>query len=92
MENKKRSFWEEVRQLITKFQMKKVRIIERTGVKNNITYVIQQKHFLFRWWWVDAWVNSLDGTACVDYFNTYEEAKQNLCYFDGSSCKDRVVA
>jgi len=39
------------------------------------------KHFMFRWWWVDAWVNSSSGAACVDSFDTFEEAKNNLQYF-----------
>jgi hypothetical protein len=69
----------------------KVRIVERTSVDGSVKYVIQQKHFLFRWWWVDAWVNSLDGAWCTDSFDSLEEAQQNLCYFDGSVCKEEVV-
>ena len=71
--------------------MVKVRIIERTSVDGKVKYIIQQKHFLFRWWWVDAWVNSMSGAACQDYFCTLEEAKNNLCYFYGSSCIDKVI-
>jgi hypothetical protein len=70
---------------------KKVRIIKRTGPDGRIKYIIQQKHFLFRWWWVDAWIN--DGSVwCQDDFDTLEEAKKNLCYFDGTECKEEVVA
>lgn len=69
----------------------KTRIIERTSVNGSITYVIQQKHFLFRWMWVDAWVNSIDGAACIDSFSTLDEAKKNLCYFNGSKPKERVI-
>jgi len=71
--------------------MSKCRIIERTGVDGRAQYVIQQKHFLLRWWWVDAWVNSWSGAACVDYFGSLKEAKENLCYFDGSKCKEKEV-
>ena len=31
--------------------MTKCRIIERTSVDGRKSYVIQQKHFLFRWCW-----------------------------------------
>ncbi len=68
----------------------KTRIIKRTGVDGKECFVIQQKHFLFRWWWVDAWVNSGD-TWARDTFDTLEEAQKNLCYFDGSEPKEEVV-
>lgn len=71
--------------------MKKCRIVERTNVDGRVLYVIQQKHFLFRWWWVDAWINSEDGASCRDDFTTLEEARRNLCYFDGSKSNDHVV-
>lgn len=69
----------------------KTRIVKRTSVDgSNVTYVIQQKHFIFRWWWVDAWVNSWDmGTN--DTFYTYEDAVNHLCFFDGSREKVEVV-
>ena len=69
----------------------KVRIIERTNPDGRIQYIIQQKHFLFFWWWVDAWINSLCGACCRDYFDTLKEAEQNLCYFDGSQCTEKVI-
>ena len=69
----------------------KCRIVKRTGVDGKKNYVIQQKHFLFRWWWVDAWINSECGAACKDYFNTKKKAKNNLCYFNGSKCKNKIV-
>ena len=70
--------------------MKKVRIVERTYPSGNKRYVIQQKHFLFRWWWVDAWVNS-GNPACKDTFDTLEEVEKNLCYFDGTKVIDKVI-
>lgn len=71
--------------------MIKCRIIERTLLNGNKEYTIQQKHFLFKWWWVDAWINSIDGAACQDSFSTFEEAKEHLCYFDGSKCAERIL-
>ncbi len=67
------------------------RIVARTHVDGRIEYIIQQKHFLFRWWWVDAWINSGMAAACRDYFPTFEEAKKNLCYFDGTEEKEIQV-
>lgn len=69
----------------------KARIAERLDVDGRTTYVIQQKHFMFRWIWVDAWVNSLAGASCQDSFPTLGEAKRNLCYFDGSKSTDTVI-
>lgn len=66
--------------------MAKCRTIERTNVDGRKEFVIQQKHFLFSWLWVDAWVNSSDGASCISSFSTFEEAQENLCYFDGSKC------
>lgn len=69
----------------------KCRIVKKTYLDGRISFVIQQKHFLFRWLWVDAWINSSSGAACRDYFPTLEEAERNLCYFDGSKTKIEVV-
>ena len=68
----------------------KARIIKRTHVNGSISYVIQQRHSLFFWWWVDAWLNSMN-IGVTDSFTTLEEAQRNLCYFDGSKCVDKVV-
>lgn len=69
--------------------MKKCRIVERKHVDGRITYVIQQKHFLFRWWWVDAWMNNDASTK--DEFNTVEDARKHLCYFDNSKNIDTII-
>lgn len=69
----------------------KARIVKRTGPGGRVEYVIQQRHLLFRWWWVDAWVNSSCGAYCTDAFDTLEEAKGNLCWFDGTPWKDEVA-
>lgn len=67
----------------------KVRIVKRTHPDGTVDYQIQQKHFLFRWWWVPAWVNSGD-TWVRDTFPTMEQAEANLCYFDGTKTKIEV--
>ena len=55
-----------------------------------VEFTIQQKHFLFFWWWVDAWVNN--DVSTTDSFSTLEEAQKNLCYFDGTKCREVVVS
>lgn len=78
----------------------KARIVENTLPSGRKSYTIQQRHFIFRWLWVPAWVNawvnawgnSLDGAACNDTWNTLEEAKDNLCWFDGTKTKRRVIS
>jgi hypothetical protein len=69
----------------------KARIVERTAPDGSKKYVIQQKHFLFRWWWVDAWVNSIDYSVQCSY-DTLEKAQEHLCWWDGTEWKDKVVA
>ena len=71
--------------------MKKVRIVERTHLDGSITYTIQHKHFLFRWLWVDASINHWDGGYLQNTWDTLEEAKNNLPFFDGSKGKQKVV-
>lgn len=75
--------------LINKRNKMKARIVKRTNVDGTVEFVIQQRHFLFRWWWVDAWMNS--STWTIDSFPTLEEAKKSLCYFDGSKVKEEVI-
>ena len=69
----------------------KARIIKRTGPGPTTSWVIQQPHHLFRWWWCDAWLNSSSGANCTDSFGTLEEAQKNLCYFDGTKCTETIV-
>jgi hypothetical protein len=70
----------------------KARIVEVTHPDGEVEYVIQQRHFLFRWQWVSAWVNSWAGAACQDTFSTLEEARKHLCFFDGTRSVGRVVS
>ena len=65
------------------------RIIKRTNVDGIVEFVIQQRHFIFFWWWVDAWMNN--DVSTTDSFSTLEEAKKNLCYFDGSKVKEEII-
>lgn len=69
--------------------MRKVRIIQRTDPSGKTLYVIQQKPFFFKWWWVDAWINNC--ICCQDTFPTLEEVRKNLCYFDGTPTIEKVV-
>jgi hypothetical protein len=72
--------------------MTKARIIKRTHPSGRVEYVIQQRHWLFRWWWVDAWINAGHVTSCNKYsFSTLDQAKLNLWQFDGSKPVDQVV-
>lgn len=74
----------------------KTRIVERIGFNGDVQYVIQQKRFLFFWWaWIDAFISYNSArprkSESRNYFGSLEEAEKNLCYFDGSSPKERVV-
>jgi hypothetical protein len=71
--------------------MTKARIIKRTHPSGRVEYVIQQRHWLFRRWWVDASVNSSAGSSCLYSFSTLDQAKLNLWQFDGSKPVDQVV-
>ena len=66
----------------------KARIIKRTKVSGSIHYVIQQRHWFFRWLWVAGWINNL---SAVDTFPTLESARANMRYFDGSRSTDEVI-
>lgn len=68
----------------------KARIIEVTRVNGEKVWTIQQKHFLFWWKWVNAWINSSSGAACQDTFYSLEEAQKHLCYFDGTKPTHKV--
>ena len=65
------------------------RIVKKTNVDGRIEFTIQQRHFLFFWWWVDAWMNN--DVSTTDSFSTYEEAQNHLCYFDGSKGKEEII-
>jgi hypothetical protein len=69
--------------------MKKARIIKRTMPDGRVKFTIQQKHFLFFWWWVDARIN--DHILTIDTFSTLEEAKKELCWFDGTKVKQEII-
>jgi len=68
----------------------KARIVERTDPAGKVSYVIQIKHWLFRWLWVD--VN--DDWAFPHFrphFQTIEDAKKFLPFYDGTPQKNKVI-
>ena len=67
----------------------KARIIQRTMPDGRAEFIIQQRHFIFFWWWVDAWVNG--HVSDRDTFSTLAEAEKNLCWFDGTRTKEKVI-
>ena len=67
----------------------KARIVEVTRPNGDKVYVIQQKHWLFRWSWVPASWNTYEWVT--DTFSTEKEAKKNLCWFDGTKNKYKVI-
>jgi hypothetical protein len=69
--------------------MKKARIIKKTMPDGKVKFTIQQRHFLFFWWWVDDWINN--DVSTIDSFSTLEEAKENLCWFDGTKVKQEII-
>lgn len=69
----------------------KARIVERTAPDGHKEYVIQQRHWLFRWWWCAAWHNYWV-TNHEDTFLTLELAQKNLCFFDGTPTTEKVVS
>lgn len=70
---------------------KKARIVQRTYPDGSIVYVIQQRHWLLRWWWVPASANDWNIYDTKDTFSTFEEAEKNLCEFDGAKIIDKPV-
>ena len=54
-----------------------------------VWYVIQQKHWLFFWVWVDASVNT--SSWCKDKFVHIEDAIANKCWFDGTKRKEEIM-
>jgi|DEB0MinimDraft_6_1074348.scaffolds.fasta_scaffold318518_1 hypothetical protein len=71
--------------------MSKARIVEIEYPDGRTAYRIQQRHWLFKWKWVSAWINSPLGAMCDDTFYTLEEAKENLCYFDGTPATIKML-
>jgi hypothetical protein len=69
--------------------MKNTRIIKRTMPDGRIEFTIQQRHSIFFWWWVDAWVNK--DVSTTDTFSSLEEAQKKLCYFDGTKIKQEII-
>lgn len=69
--------------------MRQCRIIERIDIDGRHEYVIQKKLWIFGWRWCDAanWTN----TYKSDTYKTIEDARRNLCHFDGSKPREFVI-
>ena len=68
-----------------------IRIIKKTSIDGTIdSYIIQKKLF---WWWYKCslGINTCHGSFSKDHFDSLEEAKKHLCYFDGTECKEKIV-
>lgn len=55
--------------------MTKCRIIKRTNVEGETSYMIQKKRPGLKARWVDAWFKIDCGVKCRDSFSTLEDAK-----------------
>lgn len=62
----------------------KTRIIERLYPDGRVTFVVQQKHWLFFWLWVDASSNYSGCCPPIDELYSLEEATKAGWRFDGS--------
>jgi len=60
----------------------KLRIVKKTRPNQTVTYRIQQRHWLFRWWWEDVGDNR---------HSSLKQAQAELCNFDGTREKIEVV-
>jgi hypothetical protein len=71
------------------------RIVKRTYSNGKEVFVIQQKHVIFRWKWVDARCNYPLSDPRLglsnDTFNSLGEAKSNLHRFNTDKYKESVV-
>jgi hypothetical protein len=57
----------------------KVRIIKKEDVtRGNTYYVIQKRHWLARWIWIDA---GRDSMYTDDYYDTLEDAEANIQHY-----------
>jgi hypothetical protein len=69
---------------------KKCRIVKST-FDGKETYIIEQRHFLFMWWWVSATVNCLGGEYMNDEFSTLDEAEAHVKYYDHTKPKREIL-
>lgn len=68
----------------------KARIVEITRPDGQVVYQIQQRHWLFRWIWVGVGCNVWD-IHVQDTFFHLELAKKQLCWYDGTKNKVKVI-
>ena len=63
--------------------MAKFRIVEETYVNGKKVYVVQRKHWLFRWIWCSASLSEVDYVyAPSDRSDTIEEAKKMKAVYE----------
>jgi len=71
--------------------MNKVRIVKREYVQHVTTYVIQKKHWIFRWWWVDG-DSDCERWGNDDTWPSLAQAEKNVWRYDGTPYyTDKVV-
>lgn len=68
--------------------MNNIRIVERTNLGGILTYVVQERHFLLKFLWVDASINYENAR---DTFNTYQDAENYIKTRINGKVPDRVV-
>lgn len=71
--------------------MKKARILKITDFDGKVSYEIQQRHFLWKWLWVNACENFPEGVSGPTWFDDYEKAKEHLIYFNGTKKMKEVM-
>ena len=62
---------------------RELRIVELTYPGGNKKFQIQKKHWLFKNKWISVYDGGPYSTDCSIY-DTLEEARKNLVYFDGT--------
>lgn len=68
---------------------RKCRIIERTDLFGITRFIIQRRHIFFRYW-IDARINSMTGEYIENSYSTYELAKENIKFFNGTKPKEEI--
>jgi hypothetical protein len=70
--------------------MKTCRIVKITYPDGRVRFQIQQKHWLFKWWWRAASFNYIY-PYITDTFDTLEEAEKVLWFFEGKKKQVEVI-
>lgn len=67
-----------------------IRIIERTYPDGRVEYTIQKRHGIFRWAWVDVYLESWKGSNCQGTPPTLRYVQLRL-FFDSSYGYQKLV-